>query len=734
MKNTFLRGVACAIVAYQALSIASLHACTAVIVGRKASATGHVIVGHNEDGSGDYQIRHALVPARDGRFAFYWSEVKLDKGNPIPGDMMLNENGVIVFSNNGGWQKTWCGRTGTLPDEGEYSTLADGGIGFDLRRTIAERAKSAREGVDIATNLITTCGYRHPSRIFTIADRDEAWVVEAIKGRRFVARRCPDDAVVVHPNCLSIREIRPDDIVSANIAAKGPDFDFTAAYQGPRDWRSPYNRLRWRHLYRLTCGIELTDDDYPFAVKPRSPVTPEMIKAGLSSHYEDTADEASPRHPAKAEETSESRPATICRASTQESIVCAFADAATNALLYCATGRPCETPYGLYRPLGGILPTDALRGEPAVRRLADRALPRPRKSNVAVFTGRGPKSNGAVEYMRLIAASPEMELTLVDAEMIRAGALEGQDLLVMPGGDSRSEKRDLGPEGARRIKEFLRRGGNYVGSCAGCCLLMDSVMDAPRGIGIIPYHRTGSKGGYMMQVKVNAAGAKALGIEAKTYTVRYHGGPVLEPSTNSIADADFAIWGTYDADFGKPGSKPEMLGRGAMVGGTYGKGRVFAFTVHPENFPGTRELLRGAFRYALGHDVTFPERMRKPGALSVGWFSQAISGVEPSRVMLEVDKEAAFDLFPIAADEILRGMLDHVDVLVLPQGDAKFYEKALKGVRELIAAFGARGGKVIGWGEGAKAGPEDMKVCACGEDVLAELERLAGKTKDIRIQ
>jgi len=118
-------------------------ACTAVIVGKKASATGFVQVGHNEDGP-EAVIRHALVPAVDGNLGFYWSEVKQLGETLRPGDVMLNEAGVLVLSNNGGWQKEWCGRKGTLPDEGEFSTLTDGGIGFDLRLTVARKATTAR--------------------------------------------------------------------------------------------------------------------------------------------------------------------------------------------------------------------------------------------------------------------------------------------------------------------------------------------------------------------------------------------------------------------------------------------------------------------------------------------------------------------------------------------------------------------------------------------------------------
>ena len=723
MKNAVLFALSVGLVS---VPFAEAPACSAIIVGKKASSTGHVIASHNEDGRLTLRMRHALVPARDGCLGFFWSECKDPNGGVTPGDTLLNECGVLVMSNNGGFMRTWMDRPGELPDEGEYSSLTDGGVGFELRRTIAERAHSAREGVAIATNLLARFGYNQPSRNFAIADKDEAWVLEVVQGRRYVARRCPDDAVVAYPNCLTVAGIEPGDVVSGNIEARRDSFDFAAAYQGPRTWHSPYNLFRMRYLYKGVCGVDPGEPTvYPFSLKPGSPVDAQRIMSTLSTHYEGTPDAVAP-HPTKDDETHERQKAPICRQTTRESFVCIFAENVTNIEMKVATGRPCETPYASYRPFGGVLPTDASRGEMAVRRLRDRAVPLPPPVRVGVFAGRGPRSNGMAEYLRLIADSPDLELALLDADDIRSGALDALELLVMPGGASKTEKRDLGPEGAERIREFLRNGGGYIGSCAGCCLLMDSAMDPERGIGIIPYHRTGSKGWFMMPVKVNAKGAAALGIEERSYVVRYHGGPVLEPSTNAIDGANFEIWGTYAQDFGKPGAKPAMVGRGAMVGGTYGKGRVFAFTVHPENFPCTRELVRGAFRYVTGRDVTFPERKRKAGAYVVGWHAGLVAGKDVAKTMLAIDRMENVDLFPVASDEILQGMLDHVDMLILPDGESKVCkDRMTPPVRTLLAAFQSRGGRIIGWGAGAKASAGLSEDLGSAEAVLAEVRARA---------
>ena len=39
--------------------------CMTLIAGKAASATGHVLVGHNEDDGGHVVVRHGWVPPRD---------------------------------------------------------------------------------------------------------------------------------------------------------------------------------------------------------------------------------------------------------------------------------------------------------------------------------------------------------------------------------------------------------------------------------------------------------------------------------------------------------------------------------------------------------------------------------------------------------------------------------------------------------------------------------------------
>ena len=123
--------------------------CSTVIIGKNVSATGHVLVAHSEDDPNCYiqthlvpRIKHqpgetitfsdgtAVIPQVEETYALYWSELRSLNGMPFA-DGFFNEWGVSVVSNgcNG------CKSPVPLP--------VSGGLGYGLRRLIAERARSA---------------------------------------------------------------------------------------------------------------------------------------------------------------------------------------------------------------------------------------------------------------------------------------------------------------------------------------------------------------------------------------------------------------------------------------------------------------------------------------------------------------------------------------------------------------------------------------------------------------
>ena len=362
-------------------------ACTTIVAGRNATSTGYVMLGHNEDDRGDFQVLHAFVPPRSfatgttlpaekdhaavpqvpKTLGFYWSEVWNAKWRPSFADAFLNEKGVAIVSNNarGKPQK-------------DPALLQDGGMAWTLRFVVAERATSARHAVDVITNLVSAWGYAAPGRIYTVADRDEAWIVELVYGRRhFVARRVADDEVAMIPNSYTIRAIEPGDVIAPDLAQKGKGFDFAREFQREDAWKDGHSQDRTRNMVRLLTGRDWKNDDYPFSVKPVRKVDVAMMRKVLSAHYEGTPDEI----PAGADglRHDESRITPICRRSTVESSVYEFAATPFDTCLTVAVGSPCSTPWRTFHPLQR-LPPDLDRSSDALERLAAHPLPTPRKA------------------------------------------------------------------------------------------------------------------------------------------------------------------------------------------------------------------------------------------------------------------------------------------------------------------------------------------------------------------
>jgi len=347
-----------------------------------------------------------------------------------------------------------------------------------------------------------------------------------------------------------------------------------------------------------------------------------------------------------------------------------------------------------------------------------------RSIKTGVYAGRGISGNGATEWFRIVERSPELELKIVDSEMIRAGGLDGLDLLVMPGGSSPDIKKDLGTNGVARLRDFIKNGGGYFGTCAGCCLMMEEAPDPSRGIGVMPFYRSGSKGRFLMPVALNGEGAKAMGLKTGLYSVQYSHGPILEPSTQLVAGASFKVFGVNNTDSGKHGKPPEMYGRAAIVGGTFGKGRVFVTSVHPEFFENSRVLVKGGFRFITGRDITLPVRPRRRRAYTLAYYSVYPMGVETAKTMLALDANTDIDLFPVNDEDIRRGLLDHADALLFPHSAKGKLDRV---PRRIVERFASRGGFILGWGNGTTRFPDGCKACAGADEAISVLAAQAAE-------
>ena len=344
--------------------------CMAFIVGKAASATGRVLLAHNEDDFGRYTVRHGFVPPRShaagetlpaepGRanipqvertYGFYWSEVLGAHTGNSNSDVFINECGVALVSDS-----AMKGRD----DRADGDVLVDGGIAYNIRRAVAERAASARDAAHIIRELAETWGYAPGNRMYIAADANEAFVVELARGRRCMGARVPDDAIVIIPNHFTLRRFSDadevfgtDDLrdfaVERGWLSADAEFDFSVAYQRPEDRLMPVNVDRQFHGLRLLTGGEYAADEMPFCVRATRKYDIKQLMDGLSQHYEGTADDTrfGPwRNPHYCGATR------ICRDSTIESVVVEFGAEPEALTAWTAFGRPCQQLYIPLHPL-----------------------------------------------------------------------------------------------------------------------------------------------------------------------------------------------------------------------------------------------------------------------------------------------------------------------------------------------------------------------------------------------
>ena len=324
-----------------------------------------------------------------------------------------------------------------------------------------------------------------------------------------------------------------------------------------------------------------------------------------------------------------------------------------------------------------------------------------------VYAGRGISGNGAAEWFRIVNRSPELELKIVDSKMIRAGGLDGLDVFVMPGGSSPDIKRDLGTNGVARLREFIRNGGGYFGTCAGLYLALSDNTTNKWHLGLLPYisqtcpYRGGAELNIKFTDKAGMFGMKPDDIR----TVRYHGGPVLLPSA-PVPGADIHPIALYDCDgvySFSTNTTPVMANTPAIVGGTFGKGRVAGTSPHPESYTHTQDIIRGGLKYITNGrniEADYPQRTR--GNLSVCFHASALHK-DGAMLVQQLFREPSIDLRAVATETINQGELEHCDVLVLAHpGKARFTRR--------ICDFARNGGVIVAFGTEKELGnvPKDL--------------------------
>ena len=352
--------------------------CSTVIIGKNASATGKVLMGHNEDDTDAIVQLHvvprvkykpgdvitfadgkAVIPQPEESYAYYWSEVRCPGGISFA-DCAVNEYGVALVTNACGPSKDDKQKPGEIAFT---NNTEDYGLGYAIRRLVPERAKTAREAVQVIAELVEKYGYIS-ARSYQVADKDEAWAVQIPKGFNVAARRIGDDEVYYMSNWFTIHEIDFEDkenyYASPNLvqhaidrgwytpAVEGDwsDFDFAKAYQyADMMWNPPRSRTAWK----LLTGVDLPADGLkPFTMKATKKYTVADVKRVITSHNEGLVDDLSDNcaiHPHRYPTS------TICNESTIESSVIEFNEDINLTRVLRAFPKGCLMPYVPFYPV-----------------------------------------------------------------------------------------------------------------------------------------------------------------------------------------------------------------------------------------------------------------------------------------------------------------------------------------------------------------------------------------------
>ncbi len=282
------------------------HDCFSILVGKDATYDGSVMFAHNEDDWGDRIVNWYQVPSNNHKEGetislknggilkqanVTWNYLWLEMPEMDYSDSYMNEWGVTIGSDA-------CLSKEKKPD------LSDGGIGYWLRKAMAERAKTAREAVKIGGALVEKYGYTSSGRTYCIADADEAWMLAVVHGKHWVAQRVPDDHIAIIPNYYTITTVNLEDSVnfygSSDLIEyaikrrwynpkKDGEFNFRLAYNDEGNLENTGNIVRhWSAINLLFSDGYEVNDDFPFSYKPKKKIELTDIFKVLRNHNEDS--------------------------------------------------------------------------------------------------------------------------------------------------------------------------------------------------------------------------------------------------------------------------------------------------------------------------------------------------------------------------------------------------------------------------------------------------------------
>ncbi|GAB4343802.1 MAG: C69 family dipeptidase [Calditrichia bacterium] len=289
-------------------------ACTNILVTKGASTDGSTMITYAADSHelyGELYFTPAGIHAPGSKVEIYeWDTGdylgqidQVRETYQVVGNM--NEHQLSIAETTFGGRKELRDSTGIL----DYGSL----IYITL-----QRAKTAREAIQVMAELVEKYGYYSSGESFSIADPNEVWIMEMIgkgpgnTGAVWVARRVPDGYICAHANQARIRQFplndkdnclyAPDVISFARekgyFDGKDEEFSFADTY-APLDYGAlRFCEARVWSVFRRAAAKQKYDFEYvngnpnatplPLWVKPDKKLTLQDVMGLMRDHFEGT--------------------------------------------------------------------------------------------------------------------------------------------------------------------------------------------------------------------------------------------------------------------------------------------------------------------------------------------------------------------------------------------------------------------------------------------------------------
>lgn len=305
----------CSILLLAAIGASVADACTNILVSRGASKDGSVMITYSADAP--FMPRLVYMPSREFRDG-EMMDVRAWEDDVIVGRVraalktfavvgLVNEHQVAIAETTTGGREELHNPGGMLDYDG-------------LMMLALQHSRTAREAIALIARYAEDYGYQSEGESFSIADKNEVWLMEIIgkgpgvTGILWVAARVPDGHITAHANMARITTFPLDDPDNWLYAPDVIEFAVAKGWFDPKagkpfSWRDTYHpdlsvgskracAGRVWSIYRRSAPSQNFSDawfrgvdgaeDYPLFIKPDEKLGVRDVMGLMRDHYEGT--------------------------------------------------------------------------------------------------------------------------------------------------------------------------------------------------------------------------------------------------------------------------------------------------------------------------------------------------------------------------------------------------------------------------------------------------------------